>query len=99
MYAVIFRAEIDTLDTEYSSLAERMRELAINEYGCREFISCTEGNEEIAISYWNSEEEIKAWKQNAEHLLAQKAGRSKWYKSYSVQITEIVREYSSIPVS
>jgi len=29
-----------------------MRDLAINKYGCSEFISTTEGNNEIAISYW-----------------------------------------------
>ena len=95
MYAVIFRAEITELDAGYAAMAERMRDLAINQYGCKEFIATTEGNTEIAISYWDSEAQIKLWKQNAEHLSAQKTGRLKWYKSYTVQVVEVVREYSS----
>ena len=95
MYAVIFRAEISELDAEYSAMAERMRDLAISKYGCREFIACTEGNTEIAISYWDSESQIKHWKQNSEHLSAQSKGRSKWYKSYTVQVVEVVRAYNS----
>ncbi len=95
MYAVIFRAEILELDAEYAAMANRMRDLAINEYGCVEFIACTEGNDEVAISYWTSEEQIQRWKKNSEHLVAQEKGRSKWYKSYTVQIVEIVRSYRS----
>ena len=95
MLAVIFRAEISELDSEYSAMAERMRDLAINQYGCREFIATMEGNNEIAISYWDTEAQIKEWKQNYEHLSAQRKGKTKWYKSYSVQTVEVVREYSS----
>ena len=95
MYAVIFKAIIGNLDSEYSIMAEKMRDTAINDYGCKEFVACTEGDSEIAISYWENEEQIKVWKKNIEHLTAQKMGRSKWYKSYTVQITKIVREYSS----
>lgn len=93
MYAVIFRAKIDEIDSEYSERADRMRELAINEYGCTEFISCTEGDTEIAISYWQSKEQIQAWKNNSEHQEAQALGKSKWYKTYRVQVVEIINEY------
>ncbi len=95
MYAVIFRAEIAELDAEYSAMAEKMRRIAINQYGCREFTSCTEGNTEIAISYWDNESQIKEWRYNSEHLAAQGKGRSKWYKSYTVQVVKIAREYRS----
>ncbi len=94
MYAVIFRAEINKLDQRYSEMASRMRELAINKYGCKEFTSVTEGTQEITISYWNDQEQIKKWKADTEHLVAQELGQSIWYKSYKVQIVEIVREYS-----
>ena len=95
MYAVIFRAEVRELDAEYAVMAARMRDLAINEYGCVEFVACTEGNSEIAISYWESEEQIRQWKQNAQHLVAQQKGRAKWYKSYTVEVVEVVRAYRS----
>ena len=94
MYAVIFRAEISELDEVYAEMAARMRDLAINKYGCVEFTAVAEGNQEIAISYWDDQEQIKAWKQDPEHREAQKLGRSKWYKSYQVQVVEIIRDYS-----
>ena len=95
MYAVIFKAEINEIDQLYSDTADRMRELAINEYGCTEFTSCTEGAFEIAISYWPSREHIKAWKSNPEHRQAQKLGKSRWYKSYQVQVVEVLNQYVS----
>lgn len=95
MYAVIFKAEILQLDAEYAAMASRMRDLAINEYGCVEFVAATEGNRELAISYWESEEQIRQWKQNAEHLVAQERGRAKWYRSYTVEVVEVVRAYRS----
>ena len=55
----------------------------------------TEGNREIAISYWENLEQISAWKQNAEHRKAQELGRSKWYASYQVQVVKIIREYGN----
>lgn len=95
MFAVIFRAEVATVDAEYAELATRMRDLAMQDYGCREFTSCMDGSSEIAISYWDNEQQIKLWKQNAEHLVAQGKGRTQWYKSYSVEVVEIVRSYGS----
>ncbi len=96
MYAVIFKAEMKILDGEYTLTAKRMRELAIEKYGCSEFIATTEGHNEIAISYWKSLEQIKKWKNDKEHLNAQHLGKTKWYKAYSVQIVEIIREYNEL---
>ena len=94
MYAVIFRAEINEIDESYSKMASRARDLAINKYGCVDFTAVTEGKQEIAISYWTTKEQISAWKNDPEHKHAQELGRSKWYKSYSVQVVEIIREYN-----
>jgi len=93
MYAVIFRAKTNELDEEYFEMAKKMRKLALTQYGCLEFTSVTEGSDEIAISYWKSMEDIKKWKKNGEHLVAQELGRSKWYEAYKVHIVEIVSEY------
>ena len=94
MFAVIFTAEIKEIDQDYSLVAKRMRELALNECRCIDFNSVTEGNKEIAISYWPNLDSITAWKNNPEHKQAQMIGRSKWYKSYTVQVVEIMREYN-----
>lgn len=90
MYAVIFKATIADFDEQYFSTAERLKDLAIKKYGCQDFVSVTQGNEEIAISYWQSMQQIREWKNDPEHRRAQKMGRDKWYKSFSVEICEIV---------
>jgi heme-degrading monooxygenase HmoA len=64
-------------------------------YGCVEFSAATEGDEEIAISYWESEEQIKSWKNDPEHLEVQEKGKSKWYRSYQVQVVKVLRNYAS----
>ncbi len=93
MYAVIFRAVINEIDDCYSDVASRMRELATDKYGCVGFTSVTEGNQEISISYWEHEEQIIEWKQNCEHIEAQRLGREKWYKSYNIAVVKVLREY------
>lgn len=93
MYVVIFRARVRALDDEYSRVAARMRELALGQFGCTGFHAVTEGQDEVALSYWPSEEAIRAWKSHPEHVLAQQAGRERWYASYFVEVAQITREY------
>ena len=95
MYAVIFRATIRHLDSAYSDMASQLRQLALDRYGCLEFTAVTEGEQEIAISYWSDLEQIKRWKQDPLHLQAQQLGKQQWYRDYQVQVVELVKEYSS----
>lgn len=99
MYVVIFRATIKQLDAQYAQMAARMRELALTEFGCVEFVALTEGDEEVALSYWPDEASIKAWKSHPEHREAQRLGQQHWYQSYSVQVAEISRQYRSLATS
>ena len=93
MFVVIFRATTRQLDAEYSATAARMRELALSQFGCLEFVAVTEGDQEVALSYWSDEASIRAWKQHADHLMAQQLGRERWYSSYRVEVAEIKRGY------
>jgi len=93
MYAVIFKATTASLDDEYFRTAESLRELAFSKYGCVDFVAATEGDEEITISYWETMQQIRDWKNDPVHRLAQEAGRNKWYKSYSVEVCEVNRSY------
>lgn len=79
------------LDDEYRQMAQRLKTLAFEKYGCREFVSVTDGNEEIAISYWDSEQQIRDWKNDPEHRRAQKKGHEQWYRSWSVEVCEVLR--------
>jgi heme-degrading monooxygenase HmoA len=99
MFVVIFRATARTLDAEYSATAARMRELAMAQFGCLDFVAVTEGDQEVALSYWPDEAHIRAWKQHADHLLAQQLGRERWYSGYKVEVAEITRRYAHTPAN
>ena len=96
MFVVIFRATARHLDAGYSTTAARLRELALTRFGCLEFVAVTEGTQEVALSYWPDEVSIRAWKQHADHLMAQQLGRERWYSGYSVEVAEIKRQYRSV---
>ncbi|KAA1189601.1 antibiotic biosynthesis monooxygenase [Pseudohalioglobus sediminis] len=93
MYAVIFRARVAQLDDAYASMAAQLRQLALDSHGCREFRSWLQGDEEVAISYWDDLDSIAAWKRHPLHRQAQEAGKTRWYRSYSVDVVEVVRHY------
>ncbi len=93
MFAVIFSAKINELDDEYFQLVENLRNKAKG-HGCIDTSSVCENGEEITISYWNSLEQIQNWKNDSDHIKAQKLGKNKYYQSYSVQVVDILREYS-----
>jgi heme-degrading monooxygenase HmoA len=93
MFVVIFRATARQLDAEYSATAATLRNLALTQFGCLEFVAVTEGDQEVALSYWPDEASIRAWKLHTDHLMAQRLGRERWYSSYSVEVAEIKRHY------
>lgn len=93
MYAVIFKAKAGEQDSQYTDMVKVMRDLAFGQYNCRDFIAVTEGDQEIAISYWDNEEDIRRWHIDSQHSIAQKLGREKWYESYVVEIVKIERRY------
>ncbi len=94
MFAVIFKAKAAKQDELYGKTVKRMRELAFSKYGCLDFVAASEGEQEIAISYWPDEASIIAWKSDPEHSIAQQMGQDKWYSAYDVEVVEIKRRYS-----
>lgn len=91
-YAVIFTST-QTDDTEgYSEMAEKMETLARQQDG---FIGIESARNTIGItiSYWESLDAIKNWKDNSEHLFAQQKGREQWYNWYNVKICKVELEY------
>jgi len=47
----------------------------------------------ITVSYWVDEAAAAAWKQVAEHLVAQERGRQVWYDDYRVRVCTVTRDY------
>jgi len=93
MFVVILKATVGDLGKDYTESLEQLKKLAIEEYGCLEFTAMMDGNKRMALSYWETEEQISNWKQNSVHLKTQHQAQKRWYKSYSVEVAEITREY------
>ncbi len=91
-YAVIFTSLRTDGDKGYGDMADRMVNLAAQQPGFLGVESAREGVG-ITVSYWQDLASIRAWKANAEHLIAQQTGRSDWYAQYKTRIAKVERDY------
>ncbi|SFC75287.1 antibiotic biosynthesis monooxygenase family protein [Pseudoalteromonas denitrificans] len=91
-YAVIFSSTLTKTHEGYADMADKMMELALQQPG---FLGVESAREAlgITVSYWQDLESIKNWKNNIEHLKAQKLGYEKWYASYKTRISKVERDY------
>ena len=93
-YAVIFTSVRTEGDNGYAEMADRMVELARQQDG---FLGVESARNEVGItvSYWRDLESIAAWKQNAEHQIAQQMGRGEWYKTFNTRVALDERDSGS----
>lgn len=93
-YAVIFTSHLSTDTTDYSSVADKMEELAKQQPG---FLGVESARDHaglgITISYWESLEAIENWKRNALHKEAKKRGREQWYENFHLRICRVEKEF------
>ncbi len=95
-YAVIFTTKrTGGGDREYGEMAEAMARLSEKQPGYLGIESVRgEDGVVITVAYWRYDASIKAWKAVAEHLIAQKNGRGRWYQWYNLRIAKVERGYS-----
>lgn len=75
-------------------MADRMVELAGQQPGCLGIESVRDASGlGITVSYWQSEEAIRGWREHAEHLIAQAKGRTDWYSHYELRVARVERAY------
>lgn len=93
-YAVIFTSLRRAEEGDgYGEMAQRMEELARQQPGFLGVESARDASGlGITVSYWQSLEAIAAWKADAEHLVAQRLGREKWYESFALRVCRVERE-------
>jgi heme-degrading monooxygenase HmoA len=97
-WAVIFtslRSPVD--DAGYAQTADHMEALAAQVPGYLG-IESARGAEGlgITVSYWASEEAIAAWRHQADHLTAQRAGRERWYRAYELRVARVEKAYAFV---
>lgn len=90
-YAVIFTSIRAEGDDGYAETAKRMLELARQQPG---FLGFESARQElgISVSYWESLEAIRMWKEHMEHRQAQERAKD-WYKTFRVRICHVEREH------
>ncbi len=91
--AVIFTSTRTEGDYGYETMAETMMELASKQPGFLGVESARDGVG-ITVSYWVDRASARAWKEVAEHSVAQRQGRKIWYSDYRVRIATVDRAYS-----
>lgn len=91
-YAVIFSNLRTEIDEGYSETASEMVRLAELQPGYLGHESVRDGLG-ITVSYWASLEAIRNWKQQTDHLVAQRMGQEKWYTAYKTRICLVERDY------
>lgn len=95
-YAVVFTSARTADDAQgYEQMAERMVELAKQQPGYLGLDSARgPDGVGITVSYWESEESIRRWYENAEHREAQALGRGRWYAAFQLRVCRVERAYA-----
>jgi heme-degrading monooxygenase HmoA len=96
LVAVIFTStRTHEHDDEYELWSDRMEVLVKDQPGFIDFVSARDPVTRlgITVAYFVDEESVLRWKDNVEHLEAQRLGQSSFYESYSVKVAKVSREY------
>jgi heme-degrading monooxygenase HmoA len=94
MLITVFRSRLrPEVRDEYVALVDRMDKIARTMPG---YIShkgfFADDGERVTIVEFEHEEGLRAWRQNPEHVAAQKLARQKYYTEYHVQVCTLDRE-------
>ncbi len=98
MYAVIF--EVFTKPEgrdEYLEIAARLREFLKEQPGflsVERFESLVEEGKVLSLSFWETEPDIRNWRNQSDHREGQKAGKEALFSSYRIRVAQVVRDYT-----
>jgi heme-degrading monooxygenase HmoA len=92
MLVVLFRSKLVPAPDGYAEMAQEMLDAAQSMPG---FVAVksfkAEDGERLTVVWWQDEDTLRAWRTHARHLVAQQAGRERWYEYYTLEIAEIRR--------
>jgi heme-degrading monooxygenase HmoA len=90
-WAAIFTTR-QTSDVEgYGEMAAEMERLAAQQPGYLGIETLHNGGDGITVSYWKTEDDLRAWGAHVEHRGAQHLGRTRWYEAYELRIARVDR--------
>lgn len=92
---VLFRSRLtDAAGVDYRAMADAMLERAKGFPGFVDFRSYQgvgDAGERLSVIWWETPEQLAAWRDDAEHRAAQKLGREKWYAWFRLEVCDRVR--------
>lgn len=97
--AVIFSSQRSACTSAdgYAGMAQYMEELARRQ---PEFLAVESARDSdgfgITVSYWETAQHARAWKQVAEHVEAQRRGARDSYADYTVRVATVERQYGTV---
>ncbi len=98
MYVVIFEVQISQeKQEEYLEVARMLKKQLLNAKGfisIERFSSLVNEEKIVSLSFWETQESIKNWKNVFDHRYAQEKGRSSVFKDYRIRIAKVQRDYS-----
>jgi heme-degrading monooxygenase HmoA len=97
MIAVIFEVTLSPgRESDYLDIAAQLRPLAEEIDGfisIERFQSLAHPEKLLSLSLWQDEAAVDAWRNVAEHRVAQAAGRSELFADYQLRIAQVIRDY------
>lgn len=94
--AVIFASRrTDADEPGYAAATQAMEALAAIQPGYRGIVS-TRGADGfgITVSWWESDDAARVWRDHPEHRAIREQGRALWYDSYEIAIARVERNYA-----
>ena len=92
-YAVIFTSKRTDDDNGYAVFAEEVQILAAQQSG---FLGAESVRDQdkvgITVSYWDSLEAIRKFKNEVRHMEAQRLGKELWYSTFGLRVCKVERD-------
>jgi heme-degrading monooxygenase HmoA len=94
MIVTVFRSRLrPEAAATYAEAAPRMSALAVTMPGYLSHkVFIAEDGERLTLVEHESEEALRAWSVDPDHIQAKKMGRREYYAEYAVQVCKVIRE-------
>jgi heme-degrading monooxygenase HmoA len=92
MIVVLFRSKLVDPPVGYDEMAAEMAALAPTMPGFVDVKSFkADDGERLTVVWWENEETLRGWREQAQHRVAQRMGRERWYEYYKLEVAEVIR--------
>jgi len=98
-YAVIFCSQrTGRGEADYEAAAEHMFELVQQQPGFLGVESTRDAQGfGITVAYFDSEENIRRWRNHGDHAATRERGKREWYEHFEVRVAKVERAYNGPP--